>query len=174
MKLCSNSVIKFLFAVSLSLTIFVSSASIVSAQNSMALPQISARAKRNGKIVVTISFISSEVNTVVLQRKIGKGKFVTVATKKPKGTKILFTDVKKGKRAQRYRAQFRFKDAPTSNWSVESVASEKSAVVTSTAVSQESNCSAGFLETLHTLINLARSLNGLSSLSLLPTLQRSS
>jgi uncharacterized protein YkwD len=173
MRLHSVSILKFLFGVFSSLTILVSTLSNATAQNSMELPQISARTKKNGKIIVTVSLISAGVDAVILQRKVGKGKFTTVATKKPKGTKITFSDLRKGKKAQRYRAQFRFKDSPTSNWSVESVATEKSGVVASVVASQESNCSPGFLDTLHTLINSARSSNGLSSLSLLPTLQKS-
>ena len=173
MKIFSMSLVKFLVAAVISLAIVIPGLSTTHAQNSMSLPQISARANKKGEIVVTISLISSGVETVVLQRKIGKGKFVTVATKRPKGTKITFSDVKKGKKAQRYRAQFRFKDAPTSNWSVESIAAQKGGIITNAVVSQESNCAPGFLDTLHTLINTARSSNGLSPLSLLPTLQKS-
>ena len=169
----SSSITRYIFTFSLTIAIFASTLPNVAAQNSMALPQISARSKRNGRIVVTISLIRAGVETVVLQRKIGKGRFITVATKRPSGAKITFSDVKKGKKPQRYRAQFTFKDAPTSNWSVESVASEKSGMITSAVASQESNCSSGFLETLHTLINSARTSNGLAPLSLLPMLQKS-
>lgn len=158
---------------SLIVAVLVGNLPTATAQNSMSLPQISARSKKNGSIVVTITFISPGVETVVLQRKIGKGKFTTVATKKPKGSRVTFSDTKKGKKAQRYRAQFRFKGASASNWSVESEASEKSANVSGAAASQESNCAPGFLDTLHTLINSTRAANGLSTLSLLPTLQRS-
>lgn len=166
-----------------SLTKYIACASIVvflclglfeaHAQNSMSLPQVVARAKKNGQVTVTISPIAPGVSRIVLQRKIGKGKFTTVATKSPSGTSVKFTDSKKGKKVQRYRAQFIFANAPASNWSVESTAEQKGITLSANAAGQTSNCSAGFLITLHELVNAARSANGLDALSLLPALQSS-
>jgi uncharacterized protein YkwD len=134
------------------------------AQNVSTLPQVITKRLESGRIIVTVAPIGDDVNRVVIQRKLGRAGFVTVASLQPTRGRVRFTDTTRSKKRRLYRAQLRRVKGNPSLWSVisEAPTGQSSGGVSSLAVS---GCPAGFLDALHFLANQARAREGVAPLS---------